>query len=111
MGLLFGFLIYILLPVIENWPKIWANIEHANGWLVLLATVLFLGTFLATGLAMTVIATKPMPIKQTSLIQLAMAFTYKVFPAGLGGPGLMFRYGTVAGYSTRKAWAMLVQLN
>jgi len=100
MGLLFVFLIYLLWPIVENWPKIWSNLQQANGSLVLLAIAIFSLTFAFTGLAMTVIATKAMPFRQTSLIQLAMAFTYKVFPAGLGGPGLMYRYATVAGYST-----------
>ncbi len=99
MGLFFIFMLYLLWPIVQNWDQIVAIVQSANDALLLLAALLFCFTFVFTGLAMTVLATKPMPFKQTSLIQLAMAFTYKIFPAGLGGPGLMYRYAVVAGYS------------
>lgn len=99
MTLLFGFLLVLLWPLVENWQQIVAIVQSANDVILLLAACIFCFTFVFTGVAMTVLATKPMPFKQTGLIQLAMAFTYKIFPAGLGGPGLMYRYAVVAGYS------------
>ncbi len=99
MGIFFLFMLYLLWPIVENWNQIVAIAQSANDVLLILAAFLFCFTFIFTGLAMTVLATKPMPFRQTSLIQLAMAFTYKIFPAGLGGPGLMYRYAVVAGYS------------
>jgi uncharacterized protein (TIRG00374 family) len=99
MALLFIFLILLLWPLVKNWQEIVSIIQSANDVILLIAFFIFCFTFIFTGLAMTVLATKPMPFKQTALVQLAMAFTYKIFPAGLGGPGLMYRYSVVAGYS------------
>ncbi len=95
----FLLLLYIMWPLLQDWQQIVVYVQEANVAVLLLASAIFCFTFVFTGLGMTVLATKPMPIRQTSLIQLAMAFTYKIFPAGLGGPGLMYRYAVVAGYN------------
>jgi uncharacterized protein (TIRG00374 family) len=102
MALLFLFMLYLLWPLVQNWQEIVAIIQTSNDAILIAAAFIFCFTFMFTGLAMTILATKPMPFKQTSLIQLAMAFTYKIFPAGLGGPGLMYRYAVVAGYSVEE---------
>lgn len=99
MFLLFIFMLFLIWPLIQNWQEIVTILQNADDAILIAAAVIFCFTFVFTGYAMTMLATKPMPFRQTSLIQLAMAFTYKIFPAGLGGPGLMYRYAVVAGYS------------
>ena len=101
MFLLFVFMLFLIWPLVVNYKEILAIISSANVTLLALACVVFCFTFIFTGLAMSLLATKPMPFKQTGLIQLAMAFTYKILPAGLGGPGLMYRYAVVSGYNTQ----------
>ena len=102
MFLLFVFMLFLIWPLIVNYKETLAIISSANTTLLALACVVFCFTFIFTGLAMSLLATKPMPFKQTGLIQLAMAFTYKILPAGLGGPGLMYRYAIVSGYNAQE---------
>jgi|GEM_PF-1761846 len=101
MFMLFIFMLFLIWPIVVNYQQILGIITDSNIQLLALAAVIFCTTFVFTGLAMSLLATRPMPFRQTSLIQLAMAFTYKILPAGLGGPGLMYRYAVVSGYNAQ----------
>ena len=105
-----AFAIYALLPQVGSARAAWSELRHAHGLWLLLTLLMAATTFVGAAVSIQGAAARRLPLLESSLAQVAGAFTNRLAPAGIGAIAANLVYLTKTG-SPRSAAVAAVGLD